>query len=107
MQFGQDYLQVQQAPAELRLAEVLRRLATTAGEPTRDGLRIPTCVSRGTLAHQVGCTRETVARMLASLEALGCATRHGRSIEVNVTRLDDMLSIFQESAAIPGSADRP
>lgn len=91
IQFGAGYLQPQQPSAEVRLAEVLRRLAATGGEPVRDGARIPACVSRGTLAHLVGCTRETVARMLSSLEASRGVVRQGRAIVVDPRRLDDII----------------
>jgi CRP/FNR family transcriptional regulator len=91
IQFGGGYLQPQQPSAEVRLAEVLKRLATTAGEPLHDGARIPACVSRGTLANLVGCTRETVARMLSSLEACGGVVRQGRAIVVDTDRLDEIV----------------
>lgn len=91
IQFGGGYLQPQQPSAEVRLAEVLQRLAMTAGEAVRDGSRLPSCVSRGTLARLVGCTRETIARMLANLEVSGGVVRQGRTIVVNLDRLDDMV----------------
>ena len=91
IQFGAGYFQPQQHSAEVRLAEVLKRLATTAGEAVRDGSRIPACVSRSTLAHLVGCTRETIARMLSSLEASGGVVRQGRVIVVDVDRLDRIV----------------
>jgi len=87
--------------APLRLAEVLARLAQTAGEPVADGRRLPACVSRTTLAHQVGCTRETIARMLASFEAHGAVRRERRAIVVNVERLQQL------AAASPAVADAP
>jgi CRP-like cAMP-binding protein len=91
IQFGGGYLQPQQPPVEVRLAEVLMRLGKTGGESVRGGFRIPSCVSRGTLAHQVGCTRETIARMLANLETSGGLRRQGRSIVVDLERLQDIV----------------
>ncbi len=76
-------------PAPVRLSAVLGRLATTAGKAeSGKGWRLPDCVSRTTLAHQVGCTRETVARLLAELEADGRVRRQGRAIFVNLERLE-------------------
>jgi CRP-like cAMP-binding protein len=92
MQFGAGTDQPQSLSAEVRLAEVLRRLATTAGERCGAGSRIPACVSRGTLANLVGCTRETVARMLSSLEANGGVMRQGRAIVVDLDRLERILN---------------
>lgn len=91
MQFDESYLQPPQPPAQVRLAEVLRRLAVTAGDPVLGGLQIPVCVSRGTLAHQVGCTRETVARTLSNLEAAGGVVRQGRAIVVDMRRLENII----------------
>ena len=92
IQLDGRYRPPQQRPAAVRLAEVLRRLALTAGEPSAGGCRLPACVSRGTLAHQVGCTRETIARMLANLEASGGVVRQRRAIVVNLDGLQRVLS---------------
>ena len=99
--FGADNPQPAQPSAEVRLAEVLRRLARTGGASVQGGARIPACVSRGTLAHQVGCTRETVARLLSHLETSGSVVRQGRAIVVNLDRLDAVLT-FQAPAASRG-----
>jgi CRP-like cAMP-binding protein len=93
MQFGSEFSRTQPESAEVRLAEVLKRLASTAGEAVNGGMRIPRCVSRGTLAHQVGCTRETVARMLSTLEVAGGVVRHGRELVVDANRLDTIISV--------------
>jgi CRP/FNR family transcriptional regulator, cyclic AMP receptor protein len=104
MQYGAGDFQAQQPSAEVRLAEALKRLALTAGEPVGEGTRIPDCVSRGTLAHLVGCTRETVARMLSNLEASGGVVRQGRAIVVDTHCLDGIIKsgaaiTFQEQGA--------
>jgi CRP/FNR family transcriptional regulator len=91
MQFGSGYSQPPLQAADVRLAEVLRRLAMTGGEAVRGGWRIPACISRATLARQVGCTRETIARMLSSLESSGGIVRQGRSIVVDLKRLDAIV----------------
>jgi CRP/FNR family transcriptional regulator len=93
MHFEVSSPQPRQLPADVRLVQVLRRLALTAGEPVRGGgWRIPRCVTRGTLAHQVGCTRETIARMLSNLAARGAVTRQGHALVVHPRRLDTMLA---------------
>jgi CRP-like cAMP-binding protein len=91
IQFGAGDVQTQQPSAEVRLAETLKRLVMTAGEPVRGGTRIPDCVSRGTLARLVGCTRETIARMLLNLEEGRGLVRQGRAIVVDIRRLDDII----------------
>jgi CRP/FNR family transcriptional regulator len=83
--------QPEQSPAQIRLAEVLQRLALTAGQAHQGRLRIPACVSRGTLAHQVGCTRETVARLLSNLEVSGAVVRKGRTILIDPQELADII----------------
>jgi CRP/FNR family transcriptional regulator, cyclic AMP receptor protein len=80
-------------PAGLRLATVLDRLATVAGQPAPGGgLRLPACVSRATLAYQTGCTRETIARLLADLEDRRCIRREKRAIVVDPAGLRRRLS---------------
>lgn len=71
-----------------RLAQVLTRMAVSAGEPAGGGgRRLPMCVSRSTLAHQAGCARETIARLLAELESLGAIRRERRNIIVSIDAL--------------------
>jgi CRP/FNR family transcriptional regulator len=92
MQFGGGDPRPEQRSAELRLAGVLRRLASTAGEVVGGRLRIPACISRGTLACQVGCTRETVARMLSNLEASGAVERVGRTLLIDPQQLENIIT---------------
>jgi CRP-like cAMP-binding protein len=91
MQFGGGYPQPKQDSAEIRLARVLLRLAWTGGEAVRGRLRVPACVSRGTIANQLGCTRETVARMLSNLESTGAVERQGVAILIDQQRLEDFI----------------
>jgi CRP-like cAMP-binding protein len=77
-----------------RLEHSLRRLALREGQHTprdvsaRDG-RAPDApegvrvrVTRTALAREIGCSRETVSRLLAVLEAEGHIRRQGRTIAV-------------------------
>jgi CRP/FNR family transcriptional regulator len=74
-------------PASVRLAAVLGRLASLAGQPAPGGQRLPACISRATLAYQSACTRETVARLLGDFEDQRCIRREQRAIIVDPERL--------------------
>ena len=78
-------------PACVRLAAVLERLATVAGQPASGGQRLPACISRGTLAYQTACTRETVARLLAEFEGRHWLRREQRAIIVDPERLRQLM----------------
>ena len=71
------------ADARTRLAGVLHRLASEAGERApRGGRRIRVALTHAVLARQIGSSRETVTRMLASLERQGQLRREGRQLIV-------------------------
>jgi CRP-like cAMP-binding protein len=79
--------------ARKRLAQTLVRLGVAAGDQLPDGwYRLPPCVSRATLAVQVDCTRETIARMLADLEEIGAIRRQRREIMLDLDRLHRVIA---------------
>src|SRR5262249_28367517 len=66
-----------------RLAGELHRLAHEAGEDVPGGgRRLPAAVTHADLARQIGASRETVTRLLASLQAEGYIRREGRRLVV-------------------------
>ncbi|MDP8923351.1 MAG: Crp/Fnr family transcriptional regulator [Chloroflexota bacterium] len=74
---------VASADARTRLAATLYRLARDAGEDVSEGARrLPAALTRPALARQIGTSRETVIRALASLESEGYVRREGRRIGV-------------------------
>lgn len=69
--------------ARARLADALYRLARDAGEDVPGGgRRMGARLTHGTLARQIGASRETVTRHLAALEAEGYLRREGRRLVV-------------------------
>jgi CRP-like cAMP-binding protein len=63
-----------------RLARVLDDLAEAYGQPQPGGVEIDAPLTPATLAALVGCSRETVDRLLVSFEARGDIRRHGDRI---------------------------
>lgn len=107
VQIGTQVLQTEQQLDRLvaldargRLATALHRLALDSGETDLNGgRRISTLVTHDALGRQIGCSRETVTRMLASLEADGFIRRQGRRIVV--TDLDHLARTFGIEPAEP------
>jgi CRP/FNR family transcriptional regulator len=74
---------VASADTRTRLAGELHRLAHEAGEDVPGGgRRLPAAVTHADLARQIGASRETVTRLLASLQAEGYIRREGRRLVV-------------------------
>jgi CRP/FNR family transcriptional regulator len=98
VQYDGHYLPPEHEPVPTRLLLVLKRLALAVEQPTPALVQLPSCVTRGTLARQVGCTRETIARMLAQFEANGIVARHRRAIVVHLDRVQQELANSSEHA---------
>ncbi len=93
-QVVQTEQQLRQHPsgrARVLLARALLRLARTASEILPgDRRRLQGQLTRATLAAQVGCSRETVARLLSAFEQEGRVVRQGRQLIVDVDRLREV-----------------
>lgn len=85
-------------PARVLLARTLLRLAQAASEVLPGGRRrLQGRLTRATLAAQVGCSRETVARLLSVFEQEGRVTRQGRQLIVHPDRLREVADGGQSS----------
>lgn len=83
VQVEQQLGSMSQQSTSARLGRHLYRLATEFGEPAADGARrVPHGWTRAALARQIGCSRETVSRLLARFERQGWIRRSRRSIEL-------------------------
>lgn len=84
MQTEQQLDRLVSVDARGRLAGALYRLAIDGGEDDpRGGRRILTVLTHDALGRQIGCSRETVTRMLSTLEEEGFIRREKRRIIVN------------------------
>ncbi len=83
------------ADARTRVADALHRLALDVGEDVPGGgRRIRLKLTHAALARQIGSSRETVTRALASLEDEGHIRREGRRLVVNnAQRLSEMFGL--------------
>jgi CRP-like cAMP-binding protein len=83
VQVEQQLGRTNQQSTSARLARHLYRLAVELGE-SADGAarRVPHGWTRAALARQIGCSRETVSRLLARFEKQGWIRRSRRRIEL-------------------------
>jgi CRP/FNR family transcriptional regulator len=83
VQVEQQLGRMSQQSTSARLGRHLFRLATEFGDATPDGARrVPPGWTRAALARQIGCSRETVSRLLLRFEKQGLIRRSRRRIEL-------------------------
>ena len=70
------------APAPLRLARVLHRLAETYGEQRPGGVAIPVPLSQADLAALIGASEQSIRRTLADLRAQGIVKTSYRTMVI-------------------------
>jgi len=82
---------------EQRIAQAVLRLASQAGQDTRDGVKIEFPLRRKDLADYAGTTLHTASRTLAAWEKAGLLTSHDRRLTVH-----DIVDIRRIAALPPG-----
>lgn len=99
LQTEQQLAQFNSSDARERLAVALYRLVRDAGEPQPGGgYALPKGMSQRSLAQQVGASRETVTRLIASLVQEGYIRRAGRRLIIaDVEKLASDFEINHEN----------